>query len=86
MSIALLNAIGLLITTCAAFLMWRYPPRLAYFTEKGEPHFQWVGDSSPEHVSSGRWQRRFSRLAPVLLTIGFALQLPAAVVAAWPAK
>lgn len=81
MNPAVLNALGLIITTGAAFLMWRFPPRSAYFTEKGEPVVQWVGSSLEEKTSIGKWQVRLSRLAPFLLTLGFALQMPAAVVA-----
>ena len=86
MNSAVLNVLGLIVTTGAAFLMWRFPPRGAYFTEKGEPVVQWMGSSSEEKTSIGKWQVRLSKLAPFFLTLGFTLQLPAAVVSVLAAR
>ena len=81
-----LNVLGLVVTTLAASLMWLYPPRIAYYTEKGAPHIQWVNSSLPAKATIGKWQMRLSKTAPVLLCIGFALQLPSAVISAWPIR
>ena len=81
---AALNLIGLAITTVAALLMWRYPPRVTYFTENGEVKVQWTSNADPAKSKLGVRQVRLSKLALFLLFLGFFLQLSAATLAVWP--
>lgn len=74
-----MNVIGLMLTTAAAVLMYYYPPRgITYYTSEGQPHVQWVGDSTKHGKSHAKWQMRLSRISPCLLAAGFIFQLLAA--------
>ncbi len=53
MTVALLNLFRLALTVVAAFMMWLFPPRMAYYTEKGEQIIQrvgWADAGSPTYV------------------------------------
>ena len=76
---SLLNIAGLFMSTLAAGLMYYFPPRVQLYTEKGEPHFNWVGNPTSEGTSRGKWQSRLAQGGPRLLFIGFALQLTGAI-------
>lgn len=78
---AYLNVLGLLLTTVAALVMWAFPPRMRYYTDKGEPVVTWTDVAYPSQVIKGRFQARLSKVGPVLLACGFALQLPNALIA-----
>jgi hypothetical protein len=75
-----LNVIGLVLATIAAVLMSFFPPRVRLYTEKGESFTQWTSDAKEEKRSLGMWQARLSKSGPVLLVVGFVLQLIAAFV------
>ena len=81
MIIALLNLTGLALTVTAAFVMWYFPPRMKYFTEDGAQVVTWTNNSDQGNARLGRMQTRLSKWAPFILGIGFAFQIPAAIVA-----
>ena len=81
MTVALLNLVGLVVTAIAAFMMWCYPPRMAYYNEKGEQVMQWTSNAQPQKERIGKLQTRLSKWASFILAIGFALQFPSAIVA-----
>ena len=83
--IAILNLVGLVLTVAAAFLMWYFPPRTAYYTEDGAQVVQWTNNPKPEKARIGWLQARRSEWAPFVLGVGFALQLPSAVLSVWQA-
>jgi hypothetical protein len=70
-----LNLIGLLVALVAALLMYYFPPRLLQYTEKGEPVINWVANPDEKKKAIGRWQMRASKYAPLLLCLGFLIQL-----------
>jgi hypothetical protein len=79
---SVLNAVGLGISTVAAVLMYYFPPRgMTYYTDDGQPHYEWLGEVQPKGKSLAAWQRRMAKASPVLLAAGFGLQLLAAL---WP--
>lgn len=77
-----LNVVGLSVSTVAAIVIYYYPPRVQLFTKKGEPVFTWVANPTPQGVSRGALQSRLSRLSPILLALGFILQLVATILSA----
>ena len=77
-----INAVGLAISTIAAVLMYYFPPSVILYTEKGEPHINFVGNSTEKGRRWGKWQLYLSKAAPWLLAFGFFLQLIAAVMPA----
>jgi hypothetical protein len=71
-----INVAGLILSTVAAGLMYYFPPRGALqYTDEGNPVVRVVSAAVPDGQSKARFQRRISKLAPALLSIGFALQL-----------
>lgn len=58
--------------------MYYFPPRVALYTEKGEPYALFVANPTEDGKRWAKWQIFFSRLAPWLLSLGFLLQLVAA--------
>jgi hypothetical protein len=80
---SVLNVAGLLVSTLSAGLMYYFPPRgVAQYTDDGRPVVAWAGEPSEQGVKRALWQRRLSRLAPLLLAVGLAMQLVAAIVSA----
>jgi len=77
---SLLNITGLFMSTLAAGLMYYFPPRVQLFTDKGEPHFNWVGNPTSDGAFRGEWQSRLAKAGPRLLFIGFAMQLAGAII------
>ena len=78
-----LNIVGLAFSTVAAVLMYYFPPRITYFTEKGEPYVQWTGKASDECKSLGVWQVRMSKTSTILLALGFFFQMLGAIIPIW---
>jgi hypothetical protein len=75
----LLNVIGLVFSTIAAALMYYYPPRgIDQFTGDGSPYVQWIGSITKEGKDIASRQAFFAKVAPVLLGLGFLLQLGSA--------
>ena len=80
-----LNLAGLVTTTVAAALMFYFPPRVASYTQNGEPYVSWIGSVVEGKKRSGKLQLTLSKLSPLILCIGFGLQLIALLVPAEPA-
>lgn len=83
--VAILNLIGLTLTVVAALLMWYFPPRVASYNENGAQFVQWTNAPKPEKVKVGKLHARLARFAPLVLALGFLLQLPSAIAALMPA-
>ena len=81
MIVAALNIAALVLSVCAALLMYFYPSRIETYTEDGRRIVDWVGEPTEEGKARGRWQLRLARFSPLLLALGLLLQLPAALVA-----
>jgi hypothetical protein len=73
-----LNIFGLVLSTVAAFLMGWYPPRVLQYTEEGSGTITFTSQPTAKGKALGKRQAFFSKAAPWLLGIGFALQLAAA--------
>ena len=69
------NIVGLAFATIAAFLMFYFPPVVEFYTDKGEPIVQWVGNSSEAGKNIGKRRHRLSKLSIFFLALGFLLQL-----------
>ena len=86
MTNVLLNLLGLILTVVSAFLMWLYPPRMRYFTEEGSQVVQFINNARLENEAIGKRQAILSKIAPLLLALGFGLQLPLAIVSLLQAR
>ena len=79
MNPASINIIGLVISTIAAALMYYVPPRgVTQYTDAGAPHATWTAAPTSNGKAIARRQKLLSRVSPILLAAGFALQLFAA--------
>ncbi len=76
--VALAQHLWLVLSTIAAFLMACYPPRVQQYTEEGSVTINFISQPTAQGKEVGKRQTFFSKAAPWLLGIGFALQLLAA--------
>ncbi len=70
-----LTLLGLGLGIISAALMFYYPPRIQFYTEKGAPVIPWIGNPKEEKKSVGKWQVFLSKLGPGLLILAFLVQL-----------
>lgn len=77
-----LDIVSLCIGAVAALVMFFYPPRINAVAEKGEPAVTFVVPPTPESVAAAKRYTRLARLGPLLLLIGFLMQLVRAILAA----
>jgi hypothetical protein len=60
--------------------MYYFPPKgLTQYTPEGAAEVQWVNNATADGKAKGVRQARLSRLSPLILALGFALQLTAAI-------
>jgi hypothetical protein len=71
----LITAVGLLIATVAAILMYYFPARPTLYTVDGQPIVQWLANQTPEGKRKGKVQLFLSKFALALLAVGFLVQL-----------
>lgn len=80
MTAAHLNFLGLIVSGLSAVWMIYAPPRVRQFTPEGQLVITVTSNALPEGAARGRLQAAWW-LGPLLLLIGFALQIPAAWIA-----
>jgi len=72
-----LNTAGLVIGFFAALFMAFFPPRVRQYTTHGTTAFTFTSDPNPTLRWRGKSQLALSITAPVMLAVGFLLQLVA---------
>lgn len=72
-----LNMVGLVLGACGAFLMAWYPPRVHPYNEDGSAAFAFTSNPTPEGRIRGKRQAILGKTGPLLLGVGFLLQLAA---------
>ncbi|PLC40016.1 hypothetical protein C0Q88_25315 [Ralstonia pickettii] len=76
--IATINLFGLALNALGSVVLIRYPSRVSVLTECGEPSVTFVGNVPPDGDKIGARHTRWSKAGPALLTVGFVLQIVAA--------
>jgi hypothetical protein len=74
-----MNITGLSLNLLAAVVMFYFPPRMGSYDKGGRQVFTWMTDPRRGKWRIGTWQVRLAGIGPVVLFVGFALQLLAAI-------